>query len=356
MSHADFETARPGVNVLRLAITILLILAAAGGAYWYGVHSVKPPDVPALWALGMDQPSTNRLDERFQDADGNLVADSPKEPSEWLDPETLKFSYLAANQEHYAEVMASLLQHLSERCGRPVEFVPQDSPDDQLAGLQKGELHIVGFNSGAVPVAVNQCGFVPISSFGSNGQLVTYTMKFIVRKDSPIKTVSDLRGHRLALTDPTSNSGWKAPLMLLKNEHNLIPIVDYDISSTGGHENSVKAIKASDEEIAAVASDELQLAEARGLVASDDIRVIYESEPFCNNTIGCPHNLKPELVEKLKSALLDLKWEGSKLADEFSTFGATQFVDVSFKDDFKLIRQIDDAMGRRTREMFGRPF
>ena len=86
------------------------------------MHSVKPPEVPALWALGMDQPSTNRLDERFQDADGNLVADPPKEPSEWLDPETLKFSYLAANQEHYAEVLASLLQHLSERCGRPVEF------------------------------------------------------------------------------------------------------------------------------------------------------------------------------------------------------------------------------------------
>jgi phosphonate transport system substrate-binding protein len=356
MSHAETEKARPAINVPRLVVTILVIFAAAAGAYWYGVQSVKPPAVPGLWALGLDQPSANRLDEQFQDEDGNLIADPPKDSNQWLDPETLRFSYLAANQEHYAQVMASLLEYLSEQCGRPVVFAPQESPDDQLAGLKKGELHIVGINSGAVPVAVNQCGFVPLSSFGTNDRLVTYTMKFIVRKDSPVKSVADLRGHRLALTDPTSNSGWKAPLMLLKNEHGLTPIVDYDIASTGSHENSIKAIAAGDEEAAAVASDELQLAQARGLIAADDFRVVYESEPFCNNTIGCPYNLHPLLVEKVRAALLELNWEGSKLADEFSILGATQFVAVSFKDDFKLIRQIDDAMGRRTREMFRRPF
>jgi phosphonate transport system substrate-binding protein len=135
-----------------------------------------------------------------------------------------------------------------------------------------------------------------------------------------------------------------------------MPIVDYDIVSTHGHANSIRAIAAGEQEVAAVASDELRLGEAHGLIKADDYRVIYESKPFCNNTIGCPHNLKPELVAKVKQALLEYGWKGSKLEEELSTIGAKQFVAVSFKDDFGLLREIDDAMGRRTREMLGRQF
>jgi phosphonate transport system substrate-binding protein len=333
-----------------------LILAAAALAYWFGVKSVKPPEVPALWALGMDQPTTNRLNASFVDSNGDLVADAPSSQDRWLDPPTLRFSYLAVDQERYAEIWADLMRHLTERCGRPVEFVSQGSPDDQLNGIKEGSLHIVGVNSGAVPVAVNECGFVPICSFGADGKLATYTMKIIAAASSPVQNVSDLRGHQVALTDPTSNSGWKAPLLLLKNEHGLTPIVDYDIVTTGGHPASIKAIADGEQEIAAVASDELRLAEAHGVIKPDSYRVLYESRPFCNNTLGCPHNLNPELAEKLKQALLDFSWEGSQLADAMATIGAKEFVAVSFKDDFGLIREIDDAMGRRTREMLGRQF
>ena len=356
MSKANPDSARPTINLLRLSIAVLVALAVACGAYWFGVNSVETKEVPALWALGMDQPSIEQLDSRFKDVDGDLVADPPVEPADWLDPPTLNFSYLAADQERYLATWADVLKFIGERCGRPVVFRPQDSPDAQLAGISTGELHIVGINSGAVPVAVHRCGFVPLCSFGANGKLATYTMKIIARKDSPLKNVSDMRGHRLALTDPTSNSGWKAPLFLLKTEHHLTPIVDFDIISTHGHANSIKALAAGEQEVAAVASDELQLAEAHGLIRADDYRVIYDSKPFCNNTLGSPHNLKPELVEKVKKALLEYNWKGSKLDEELSTFGANQFFAVSFKDDFVLLREIDNAMGRRTRAMLGRQF
>jgi phosphonate transport system substrate-binding protein len=356
MSEPTATAARPPVNIARLAITILVVLAAAGAAYWYGVNSVRPKEVPALWALGMDQPTTEKLDSQFQDADGNLVADPPANAAEHLDPPTLNFSYLAADQERYAATWADVIKFISERCGRPVEFRPQESPDAQLAGIRNGELHIVGINSGSVPVAVHECGFVPLCSLGADGKLATYTMKIIARKDSPLKDVSDVRGHRLALTDPTSNSGWKAPLVLLKTQYHLTPIVDFDIVATRSHANSIKELAAGDQEVAAVASDELQLAEAHGLIKPDDYHVIYESKPFCNNTLGCPHKLKPELVEKVKQALLEFNWKGSKLAEELSAIGANQFIAVSFKDDYTMLSEIDDAMGRRTREMLGRQF
>jgi phosphonate transport system substrate-binding protein len=357
MSESNVANARPIISASRLAITVLLILAAAAASYLYGVHSVQPPEVPALWMLGMDQPSANRLNSQFKDDDGNLVADAPQDAKEMLDPPKLYFSYLAADQERYAAIFPDLLKSIGERCGRPVEFRPQGSPDDQLSGIKGGELHIVGINSGSVPVAVNECGFVPLCSFGAgDDKLATYTMRVITRKDSPLRAPSDLRGRRLALTHPTSNSGWKAPLLLLRNEFELTPMVDYDIVLTGSHENSIKALASGEQYVAAVASDELLLAETHGLIHADDYRVIYESKPFCNNTFGCPHRLKPELIEKIKQAIVEFDWAGSKLADELSPIGAKQFLAVSYKDDFELLREVDDAMGRRTREMLGRKF
>ena len=176
---------------------------------------------------------TNRfnyeLKRRQLDVNQDLIADTPEKESEWIDPDTIKFSYLATEQDHYESLWAKFAEYLSKQCGLPVEFVKQDSADSQLSAIQEGTLHVAGVNSGSVPLAVNNCGFVPAFSFGSKDQLATYTMKIIAKPDSMIKDVGDIRGHRLALNNPTSNSGWKAPMVLLLKEHKMTPLIDYDV-------------------------------------------------------------------------------------------------------------------------------
>jgi phosphonate transport system substrate-binding protein len=53
------------------------------------------------------------------------------------------------------------------------------------------------------------------------------------------------------------------------------------------------------------------------------------------------------LAESIKTAMYAFDWSDSSLAKEFSTIGASQFVPVDYKQDFQLIREIDNAMGRR---------
>ena len=36
--------------------------------------------------------SSHALDARYTDADGDLVADAPTDPKDWIDPDTLVFS------------------------------------------------------------------------------------------------------------------------------------------------------------------------------------------------------------------------------------------------------------------------
>ena len=81
-------------------------------------------------------------------------------------------------------------------------------------------------------------------------------------------------------------------------------------------------------------------------MSEDQIKTIYESEPFPNNIFGHLHNLHPALAEKVRQSFIDFPWSKSDLETEFSVIGAAGFQPISYKDNLKLIREIDNAMGR----------
>ncbi|MEX2306026.1 MAG: phosphate/phosphite/phosphonate ABC transporter substrate-binding protein [Pirellulales bacterium] len=338
-------------NGRRLLVAFLIVvsiasLGIAAGAYSYARRKASLPEEHVLEVYGLNRPVKNRLADRYQDADGDLVADAPADEAQWLDPDKIKFNYLATKQDHYAEVWTPFIAYLSEKIGRPVEYQPYDLPEDQLLAIHKGETQIVGVNSGSVPIAVNSCGFIPLCSLGSEAGVATYTMQIIVPRDSSITDVKQINGHMLTLTDSTSNSGWKAPMMVLWRDFQLQPVRNFDVVYSGSHVDSIRGIAEGKYQVAAVASDEVALAIARDEIGKDDFRVLYESEPFCNNVFGVPHNLSPGLAESIRSAFLAYPWEGTKLKEEFATIGADRFQPVDYKKNFKLIREIDDAMGR----------
>ena len=136
-------------------------------------------------------------------------------------------------------------------------------------------------------------------------------------------------------------------MMVLWREFHLQPVRDFDVVYSGGHAESIRGTAAHKFEVAAVASDELARSIARGDLSKDDFVVLYESAPFSNNAIGVPYNLDPQLADQIKAAFIEYPWEGTALLKEFSTIGADRFRPVNYKADFKLIREIDDAMGRR---------
>jgi phosphonate transport system substrate-binding protein len=83
----------------------------------------------------------------------------------------------------------------------------------------------------------------------------------------------------------------------------------------------------------------------RGLVEKDQLKTIYTSQTFPTTGFGVAHNLTPELQAKIKEAFFSFDWEGTKLLEEFSKSGDTTFIPISFKDDWAVIRQIDEANG-----------
>lgn len=100
-----------------------------------------------------------QLDSRYQDNDGDLVADIPSDTSKQTDPSTLVFAYTPVEDPAvYKEVWSEFLDHLSETTGKKVQFFPVQSNAAQIEAMRAGRLHIAGFNTGSNPLAAACAG------------------------------------------------------------------------------------------------------------------------------------------------------------------------------------------------------
>ena len=346
------ETAhRRRTSPLVLFLAIVLPVAAIGAVLWMVWIKIPKQQNQAmneelvLRTVGLATPVNNRLDPRFSDADGDLVADTPADPAQQIDPNPLVFSYVAVEDPSgYRESFKEFMYHLSKVTGRRVEYLMATSTEEQLIALRDGKLHVTGINTGSVPMAVNVAGFVPVAKLAGEAG-AAYQMEIIVPADSYVKKPEELTGKELALTDAGSNSGFKAPLVLLRSHYSLSPGRDFGIRYTGGHMESIRGIAAKQYAAAAVANDMLSRAAAAGEIQSAQYRSIFKSESFPTAGFGYVCNLKPELAAKVREALSSFAWQGTGVEREFASAQYTKLMAANYKDDWALVRRIDDEIG-----------
>lgn len=293
------------------------------------------------------QACSNRgdLDTRYCDEDGNLIADVPKDPKQWQNPSTLVFSYTPVEDPAvYENVFDEFMAHLAKVTGKRVRWFPAESYAAQVEALRSGRLHIAGIATGPTPYAVNLAGFEPLVVMQRPDGGIGYTLRLITHKDSPIKSIADLKGKRVAHVSPSSNSGDLAPRALF-GAQGVTPGKDYEILYSGKHDNSVMGVVNRDYDAAPVASTVMDRMQARGLFKADVLRVVYESAPFPRAAFGVPHNLAPELKAKIRDAFLNFDFKKSKLSAEFKD--VDKFAPVDYKESWRDVRAIQKASGVR---------
>jgi phosphonate transport system substrate-binding protein len=338
----------PG-RILGIVLPIALVLVAA---YWWskGLESQARSDVASTMVARIFPTSaaTAAGKMEFTDADNDMVADPPTDAAKLVTPDTLVFSYVATAEEEgpSEDTWKELFAAIKEKTGKEVKFTHFTTADEQTAALKNGELHIVGLNTGLVQSAVEQDGFVPLCTLGRGDGSWGYTMEFIVPAGSSIKKLEDIKGHKVIFTTVDSNSGCKAPLVLLKDKCNLLPERDYKFGFSLGHKESIKGIatKETDYDVAPVASDVLARMKEKQEVDPAAYVSIYTSERFPPATFGYAYNLSPELRDGIKDAMLNFDWKGTGLEKQFGPEGKEKFVPISYKDDWANTRRIDQVI------------
>jgi phosphonate transport system substrate-binding protein len=239
MNNASRATEpKPSFSIVRILLVVIPVLLIAGA--WYVASASKSAnqgtDSRLLEKMGFKPTAAQRLDSRFSDANGDLVADAPTDASQQVSPDKLIFSYIGGpDAVEEKDAWQSFAKHLSQQIGKPVEIKSFADTEEQLAALKNGELHITGFNTGAVPTAVNAFGFVPVCVPGRRDSDFGYTMKFIVPAASNVATLADLKGKKITFVDLNSHSGYKAAIIELK-KIGLLPDRDYQWGFSTSHD------------------------------------------------------------------------------------------------------------------------
>lgn len=297
-------------------------------------------------SMAQDQCPRGQLDARYCDANGDLVADAPTNAADWLDPDTLVFTYTPAEDPAvYTAVWADFLSYMKEATGKKVVYFPVESNAAQIEAMRSGRLHIAGFNTGAVPLAVNCAGFSPFALMAAKDDTYGVQMEIITYPGSGVETPADLKGKKLAFTAPTSNSGYKAPAAILLSEFGLKEGTDYEPVFSGKYDNSILGVANKDYIAAAVANSVLHRIIARGDVKADQVKSIYTSQTFPPPAFGVSNRIAPELAAKIRDAFFSFDWNGTSLQKEFEKSGSDKFLPITYKDGWDVIRKIDAANG-----------
>lgn len=283
------------------------------------------------------------LDLPFCDEDGDLLADTPKNADQWLDPDTLIFSYTAVEDPSvYENVFSELMDYIAQKTGKKVKWYGPESYAAQVEAMRSGRLHVSGFAAGATVYGVNLGGFHPVAMMGNkDGTFRGYRLWLITHKDSDIKTVKDLKGRKVAHVTPSSNSGNQAPRALFKSM-GIEPDVDYTVIYSGKHDNSIMGVVNKDYDAAPVASTVMQRMMERGVFEPSEVRIIWESDQFPGTSYGYVYNLTPQLQQKIKEAFLTFDWTGSGLEKDFGK-RADAFIAVDYAKHWNVIRTIQKA-------------
>ncbi len=283
------------------------------------------------------------LDALYCDEDGNMTADAPTNPKKLKNPASLMLSYSPQEDSVvYEKLWTPYVDHMKSCTGKPVRFLPVYSSAATVEALRSGRIQLSLLSAGDTPFAVNIGGAVPIAVHGTaKDGIAAYHLIVVVKKDSPFKTLADLKGKRIAHVSPSSNSGNLAPRALFPKE-GLVPDKDYKVLYSGKHDNSVSGVLSGDYDAGAVADDVLIRMLQRGVLKPDELRIIYKSQPFPAGSLAVAHDLDPQLKKKIIDCTFTFRFP-TELSAAFR--GPDRFVPLDYKRDYTSVRNVAEASG-----------
>lgn len=196
-----------------------------------------------------------------------------------------------------------LIRMLEDRTGKQIRMEKATDYAAVIEGQRSGKIDIAMYGPLSYVVARNNG--VSITPVGAQtegkGKPPGYQSFGVVPKDSPIRSLADLKGKTVCFVDPNSTSGYLYPKAGLAEAG---VNVDRDVQAVmaGGHDASALGV-ASGQCDAGFATDTMinELLPAKGAIKPGDLRVVWKSEMIP----GSPAAISDDLDPAVKQALTD---------------------------------------------------
>ena len=225
--------------------------------------------------------------------------------------------------EHGVSTYRRLIDYLEDRLGRDIELVSGLGYDTINRMLNDGALD-AAFLCGLPYVLLrDQPGMdvellvAPVMKAARYQGEPIYYSDLIVRKDSDIQSIHDLRGRTLAYNEETSNSGYNLPRARLL-ELGLTDGFFGKVLRSGSHEESIRMVADGRADASFVDSLVLEYDLANGVGVADRVRVVESLGPSAIPPMIARSDLPEGAREELRRHLLAMHEdrEGRRILDQ----------------------------------------
>ena len=208
-----------------------------------------------------------------------------------------------------------------ERHGLPFDYVLYSNYERQVESLLDGTIH-VAWNSPLAWIRASRSARargVSVLALAMRDTDQDLTSVIVVRRDSPVRTVADLRGKRVAVGAIDSPQATLIPLAYLQ-EHGLKPGVDVEVERhdvlggkhgdhIGGERDAARALTAGRADAACMIDANHLLFLNEGTLPAGGTRVLAQTPRYdhCNLTVGPA--APPELVARLRTLVLGMSYD-----------------------------------------------
>lgn len=268
-------------------------------------------------------------------------------------PKTIRVGFVpssnATTMESRAKPLGTLL---SKELGRKVVVTVSTDYNSIVESLGSGKIDIGFLPPDGYVQAHKQYGARVLLQTVRNGvnsdgslqkKMVSwYRALVVVRRDSKVRNVKDLRGKNIAVQDVTSSSGYIFPVYYLKNR-GVDVVKNSHLVTVKGHDQSVLAVENKQADAAFIFQD------ARNLVKKDvpnvfkDTKVLAETMKIPNDTVTARKTLSKSLDNRISNAFIKIAKtkKGNKLVENL--YDIAGFA-KSKNSNFAVVRKADNAV------------
>lgn len=221
---------------------------------------------------------------------------------------TLKCGLLPGESRPMAEQLNEPLRaYLEQRLGIPVQLVVGESYVATGEALRRGQIDLAYLGPVTYILQSRATGLEPFARpthGGSTGP--TFKSAIIVPLDSPLESLSQLRGGEIGMGDLASTSGAWVPRHMLLNA-GLSMERDYMRYTLGSHDQVIKAVAGRQVRAGGVSLAVLQRLQQQGRLDALNVRVLAESPPIPEYMWTFRDALPSELREAIREAFIQLR-------------------------------------------------
>jgi phosphonate transport system substrate-binding protein len=204
---------------------------------------------------------------------------------------------------------------IADKLGCEVKVYVATNYNAEIEAMRNGKLEVGQFGPLGYVLAHQVAKAEAVATFATaDSKPNTYWASLVTWPGSGIKTVTDIKGHSFAFSDPASTSGHLFPAYGLRKA-GLDPDKDIRAIYAGSHTASFEALRNHKVDAGELNSEQIESATQRGHYKDGDVVFLWKSDPIPIDPVAVRGDLPEGFKTRLIAILQNLDLSGLAEAD-----------------------------------------